>query len=158
MARLTPRFSSNRMVREYVELCYLKAAENYRHRKADNAALAHQIEQWHDSLQEHWSDVHFGNSYVRETEDHRIVRVQVYLGRLAYDSIKVELYADGIEGADPTHIGMERVEAAAGAINGWIYEATIDKTREAEDYTPRVVPYHSEASVPLEAEQILWFR
>jgi glycogen phosphorylase len=157
MARLTPRFSSNRMVREYVELCYLPAANNYRRRAADKAAIAGRLEQWHESVQNHWSDVHFGNRYVHETDGSRTVRVQVYLGRLDHQFVKVELYADGTNGAEPVRIRMEPAEAAAGAVNGWIYEAIIDNKRPADDYTPRVVPYHPEANVPLEAVAILWF-
>lgn len=158
LARLTPRFSSNRMVREYVELCYLPAARNYRRRAADKGALAGQLEHWHESVQNHWLDVHFGNRYVHEAGGHPIVRVQVYLGRLNHDSVRVELYADGAGGTEPERVRMERGEAAAGSVNGWIYEATINGQRPADDYTPRVVPYHAEAHVPLEAVQILWFR
>ncbi len=36
--------------------------------------------------------------------------------------------------------------------------ATIGKDRPADDYTPRVVPYHADAFIPLEAGRILWFR
>jgi len=158
LARLTPRFSSNRMVREYVGICYLPAARRYRRRAADKGALAAELERWHESIENHWSDLHFGNRYVQETNGHLQVRVQVYLGRLDHDSVRVELYADGINGGEPVRVRMERGEAAAGAVNGWIYQVTINSNRPAEDYTPRVVPYHPEASVPLEAIQLLWFR
>jgi glycogen phosphorylase len=158
LARLTPLFSSNRMVRDYVEKSYLPAAWKCRRRTADKAALAEQLEHWCESIQDHWSDIHFGNRYVQEADGHRVVRVQVYLGRLNHEAVAVELYADGINGAEPVRVRMERGEAATGAVNGWIYQATTDKERPADDYTPRVVPYHPEASVPLEAGQILWFR
>jgi starch phosphorylase len=158
LARLTPLFSSNRMMRDYVEKCYLPAARNYRRRTAEKAALASQVEHWHKTVQDHWSDVHFGNRYVQETDHDRFVRVQVYLGRLDRESVAVELYAEGINGAEPVRVWMERVEAATGAVNGWIYQGMIDKERPVDDYTPRLVPYHPDASVPLEAAQILWFR
>jgi starch phosphorylase len=158
LARLTPRFSSNRMVREYVELCYLPAARHYRRRAADKAALAGALEHWHESLQNHWSDLHFGNRYVQETDGHQIVRVQVYFGRLDHNFVRVELYANGAADSERVRVPMERGGAVAGAVNGWLYETTIDNKRPADDYTPRVVPYHPEASVPLEAVQILWFR
>jgi starch phosphorylase len=158
LALLTPRFSSNRMVREYVELCYLPASRNYRRRAANKAEMAAQLERWHESVQNHWSDLHFGNRYAQETEGHRMMRVQVYLGRLDHESVRVELYADGINGGEPVRVRMERGEAATGAVNGWIYQALITNERPADDYTPRVVPYHPETHVPLEAAQILWFR
>ena len=40
MAELTPQFSTNRMVREYVERLYLPAAQAYRDRTAERAAKA----------------------------------------------------------------------------------------------------------------------
>jgi starch phosphorylase len=158
LARLTPRFSSNRMVREYVESCYLPAANSYRHRAADRARLAAQLEQWYESFGHNWSDVRFGNRYVQENDGHRMVRVQVYLGGLAHESVQVELYADAIDGAEPLRVPMERGEAATGAVNGWIYQALIGDVRAADDFTPRVIPYHPAAKVPLEAGLILWFR
>jgi starch phosphorylase len=157
LARLTPRFSSNRMVRQYVESCYLPASRNYRRRIANSAALGVQLERWHETLHNYWTDVHFGNRYVQETDGFRMVRVQVYLGRLSHESVQVELYADKIDNRESVRVPMERAEEAAGAVNGWIYQAKIDNQRPADDYTPRVIPYHPEASVPLEAGQILWF-
>ena len=37
-------------------------------------------------------------------------------------------------------------------------QAEVPANRPASDYTPRVIPYHPKASVPLEAPQILWQR
>lgn len=158
MSRLAPRFSSNRMVREYTERCYLPAAEDYRRRADDKGTLARQIEQWRKSLEDHWSDVHFGNRYLQDESDRYVVRVQVYLGAVNSDSIAVELYADAVDGAEPTRVPMKRGEAISGAVNGWIYEAAVQKDRPADDYTPRVVPYQADAFIPAEARQILWFR
>jgi starch phosphorylase len=42
-----------------------------------------------------------------------------------------------------------------GAFN---YSAQVSATRPASDYTARIVPYHPNALVPLEAEQIVWQR
>ena len=42
MARLTPRFSANRTVREYTEQHYLPAAAAYRTRAADKGAVGRQ--------------------------------------------------------------------------------------------------------------------
>ncbi len=43
MARLTPRFSSSRAVREYTEQHYLPAAAAYRERAADKGAIGVQM-------------------------------------------------------------------------------------------------------------------
>jgi starch phosphorylase len=38
------------------------------------------------------------------------------------------------------------------------YSAHVSATRPASDYTARIIPHHPNASVPLEAEQIIWQR
>ena len=40
MAELTPQYSTNRMLREYVDRLYLPAAQNYHKRTADGAIEA----------------------------------------------------------------------------------------------------------------------
>ena len=46
MARLTPRFSANRTVREYTEQYYLPAAAAYRERAANKGAVGRQVVDW----------------------------------------------------------------------------------------------------------------
>ncbi len=159
MGRLAPRFSSNRMVREYAERCYYPTAMSYRRRAADKGALASQVEEWYSSLRHHWSEVRFGNLYVQEENAQYVIRVQVYLGRLDPDLVRAELYADALGGsAEPVRIAMEKVEAVTGAVNGWFYQASVKKDRPADHYTPRIIPRHADALVPLEAWEILWLR
>jgi glycogen phosphorylase len=158
MGRLAPRFSSNRMIREYTERCYVEAGRRFRQRSADNGALALRIERWHSELKAHWAEIQFGNYYVHEDASERTMRVQIYFGAVDPEAIAVELYADGLAGEDPEIIEMTLAEPIPGAINGWIYKAKVGKMRPADDYTPRVVPCHTEALVPLEAAEILWLR
>jgi starch phosphorylase len=54
MARLTPRFSANRTVREYTEQHYLPAAAAYRERAADKGAIGGQMVDWQHSLEQKW--------------------------------------------------------------------------------------------------------
>ncbi len=157
MGRLAGLFSTNRSVREYTEHCYLGAAQRFRSRAADNAALAVRIEQWHHALENHWSEVRFGNRYVHDSAEHYTVRVQVYLGSVDPASVAVELYAEDLDGGEPTRVPMNVTEPIPGAVNGWIYQGSLVKNRPADHYTPRVVPHHPDALVPLEAPEIWWF-
>ena len=54
MARLTPRFSTNRAVREYTEQHYLPAATAYRERAADKGAVGRNMVNWEHTLKEKW--------------------------------------------------------------------------------------------------------
>ena len=55
MARLTPRFSTNRTVREYTEQHYLPAAAAYRTRAADKGAVGRQVVNWEQTLRQKWA-------------------------------------------------------------------------------------------------------
>ena len=60
MARLTPRFSANRTVREYTEQYYLPAAAAQRKRAADQGALGRRMADWRRSLEQKWAALRFG--------------------------------------------------------------------------------------------------
>jgi starch phosphorylase len=53
-------------------------------------------------------------------------------------------------------VPLERVGDLAGAYNGHRYEGPAPADRPPEHYTPRIVPHHAEAFLPLEASEIFW--
>jgi starch phosphorylase len=80
--------------------------------------------------------------------------VQAYLDELDPAAVRVELYADGA----PVAVVMKRGETLVGSMNAYRFTASVPADRPATDFTPRIVPFHSAASVPLEAGQILWYK
>ncbi len=157
MGALTAQYSSNRMLREYTEDYYLPLAEAYRQR-AINPDVATRLEAWHSQLKQHWQWIHFGNVSVgQEGADHHFA-VQVYLDDISVDSVNVELYAAPLAGDDGVRQGLTRGEALAGAANAYLYTGRVPADRPASDYTPRIIPFHPLAQVPLEAGMILWQR
>jgi starch phosphorylase len=155
MARLTAQYSSNRMLREYVESYYVPMAEGFR-RRATGAAT--KLQDWYQDLLQHWSRMHFGNLTSAQAESGYAFEVQVYLDEMPPGAVCVELYADPADGKEPVRMALERGELLAGTANGYIYRGTAPAGRPATDYTARVVPAHDEAIVPLEANFILWYR
>jgi starch phosphorylase len=151
MAELTPQYSANRSVREYTERHYLKAAEAYARRAADGGKLGVSLAEWQTQVARHWDEVHFGSLQVRSEGGQLIFETQVFLGGLDAGAVRVELYADGVGGGEAFRMTM-------GRGSGDWYSARVPATRGAGDFTIRVVPEHSEASVPLEAGEILWQR
>lgn len=94
-----------------------------------------------------------------ETAGHEhLFQIQVYLNELDAEMVRVELYADAPDGGSSTRQEMARSGELVGAANGYIYSARVPASRPASDYTPRLVPYHQHAAVPLEASHILWQR
>jgi starch phosphorylase len=60
MARLTPRFSANRAVREYAEQHYLPAAATYLVRASDKGAIGKKLVNWQHTLEQKWAAMRFG--------------------------------------------------------------------------------------------------
>jgi starch phosphorylase len=157
MARLTPFFSANRTVREYTEKNYIPAAEAYRRRCADNGALGAELVQWSKSIERHWSSLRFGEVRVDTEKEWHIFQVQVYLDDLDPEAIQVELFAEPVNGGEVIRQSMARGEQLVGA-RGFSYSGRVPASRPAKDYTPRLIPFHPAAKVPLEEPRILWQR
>ena len=158
MARLTPRFSTNRVVREYTEQHYLPAASSYRERAADKGAIGASIVNWRHALERQWSALRFGEMQVESDGERHLFEVQAYLDDLELEAVQVELYADGVEGGASERVQMERARQLVGAMSGYVYRATVPAGRPATDYTARLVPRHDGVAIPLEDAHILWQR
>jgi glycogen phosphorylase len=156
MARLTPVFSTNRVVRQYTDEHYLSAADAFRLRAERQGSLGADLVAWEAELAKHWPALRFGPATVQREGEHYLFQVQVFLDDVSPDSVRVELYAEAQKDAAPITQPMNRGERMVGAANGFTYRAVVPTTRPAADYTPRLVPYHTGALVPLEAPFILW--
>jgi starch phosphorylase len=156
IARLTPRFSANRAVREYTEQHYLPAVAAYRERSADNGALGAQIVNWRHALEQKWAGLRFGDVKIETVEQKYTFEVQVFLHEIDPDAVRVELYADGSNGNPTVRQELTRLRHLGGLVNGYIYSGSVPATRPAADYTPRVMPNSPHLAVPLEVSQILW--
>ncbi len=158
MARLTPRFSANRTVREYTEQHYLPAAAAYRMRAADNGAVGRQVINWKQTLKEKWATLGFGDVTVQTKEIRHIFEVVVYLNDLDPKAVRVELYADGVIGSAPVRQEMTRVRQLAGASGSYLYTAAVSAARPPADYTARIISHCVGVAVPLEVDLVLWQR
>jgi starch phosphorylase len=156
MARLTPRFSSNRAVREYTEQHYLPAASAYRERAADKGALGVQLVNWRQVLERQWATLRFGEVKFQTVDGQYVFDVQIYLDDLEPEAVRVELFANSTEGGAPERVKMQCVRQLVGAANGFAYRATVPAVRPVTDYTARLIPHHAGVAVPLEAAHILW--
>lgn len=156
MAHLTPRFSANRVVREYAEKHYLAAATGYRARAAEKGAAGAGVRAWQRHLARHWHEVRFGTVAVETQGDRHHFAVHLDLGSLDPEAVRVELYADPTDDGEPVRQAMARLRKLEGTNSGHEYRGQVPASRPACHYTPRLVPYHPAASVPLEASWILW--
>jgi len=156
MSRLTAQFSANRVVREYTEAHYLARAKAYSERATDVAAVGDLL-RWRQAIEMEWRGLRFGALDVALNGDDLNFAVQVFLDGLPADAVRVELYANSADG-NAEIVPMQRGEQLVGAANAYKYSASVRANRPASDFTPRIVPYHPLASVPLECAEILWYR
>jgi starch phosphorylase len=159
MARLVPQFSTNRMLREYVERLYRPGKVRFARRSAADRRMVQELEAWQRDLTRAWQGLRFGNISFSPRDNELVCAAQVFLGSVAPEAVRVELYAESREpGGAPEVFALERGQAIADAEGGWLYRGSAPDGRAAEHYTLRVVPHHPEALVPLENDCILWQR
>jgi starch phosphorylase len=156
MAQLTPQFSTSRTVREYTEHHYLPAAVAYRERSANKGAFGVQMIDWRHALEQKWDALHFGEVTAETVGEQHVFEVQMYLDGFDPEAVRVELYAEGVDGTAPERVEMQRVRQLVGATNGYTYRASVSAARPAADYTARLIPRRDGVSVPLEENHILW--
>jgi starch phosphorylase len=157
MASLTPRFSSVRMLQDYVEQVYVPAAAQQAQRTAGGSAVARDLAAWARHLREHWPAIRFGQPEASTTGRQLTISVPVFLGAIGTHAVRVELYAaaHGGEAAMVRAMAPTSPPDGSGAV---VYRATIDTARPATHFTPRVVPYHRDARLPIELPLVAWQR
>jgi starch phosphorylase len=157
MASLTPIYSANRSVREYVERCYLPAAESYRQRSQNKGELGIRMNAWRHAIELGWPALRFGRVSVDTRGDRHYFTVEVELGALDPKSVQVELYADPQGTSQAFHQEMTHLGRPDGAPMD-VYAANVPAMRAAGDFTSRIVPAYPGVNVALEAPYILWQR
>ena len=158
MARLTPRLSAYRAVREYTEHHYLPAATAYLERADDKGAIGADSAKWRRELEKKWAALGFGEVSGVTCGEQHVFEAEVHLGELEPEAVRVELYAEGVEGGAPVRQEMKRGRQLAGLPGGYVYAATVSAARAAKDYTARLVPHRGGVAIPLEEPRILWQR
>jgi starch phosphorylase len=158
MTLLTPRFSADRMVRQYVDEFYVPAAAAAQARLAGNGALAAEVAAWAQAVEEHWAGVRFEGADYERTPDGFKVTARVDLGALDPRAVRVQLVAYPVDGEPPDFVELTRVVPTQDGPGPLVYRTQIATMWPIEHYTTRVVPYHPAAAVPLEQPRVAWER
>lgn len=157
MATLTPRFSTNRMLREYLWEYYLPASEAYRRRTAQGGAMARALERAVKALEEGWAQIVFGPVRLEEFDGRTRIAVSVTLGALDPAQVRVELYAE-TTATQPSEALAMAMTPEPDRPGTYACVAELPFVRPASDYTARVVPNVAELTTPLECSLIAWQR
>lgn len=156
MARLTPRFSANRMVSEYVERYYLPAATRFA--TLDDPVAAARLVAWKARLRAGWSEVAVGPPEARPGQRGTQIEAPVRLGSIRPADVKVELYRDPLEDEDPRASIIPLRSGQAGH-EGWrTFQGRLPAGAAIDAYTVRVVPRDPGTGVPLDLPLVAWQR
>jgi starch phosphorylase len=158
MARLTSEFSATRAIREYTEKHYLPAATGFHDRASDDSAIGASLSAWQQNISRNWGTVRFATVGIETHDGQHFFQVEVSPGTLTEDQLQVELYADSAQEGKPALEVMTATEPRGNLPGVLTYSAKVPAARPASDYTVRIIPHHPNASVPLEARQVLWQR
>ncbi len=109
VSMLTPRFSTNRTMIEYIDRYYLPAAKAYKIRAAANGQAGSIICDRKNSLHDNWKKMSFGKFQVSKKDGKYNFRVTMFNDGPIQDDILVELYADPLSDEGPTRVRMNPI-------------------------------------------------
>ena len=158
MAKLAPQFSAGRAIREYADLHYIPAAASYCGRADGNNHAGAGLLAWQQQIARHWNDVRFGSVDIKTHDERHFFDVKIFPGGVDLAGLRVQLYANSVTAGNAVIEEMIPRSSIPDSDEAQIFAASVSACRPAGDYTPRIIPHHPEALIPLEANQILWQR
>jgi len=163
MKRLSPIFSTNRMVAEYAERFYLPAASRLI-RLAGDKGRVRSLMDWRKRLHVHGSEVNVtqvdmdGGSREFLVGSKVKITARVSLGSLAPGDVRVQAYY-GVLTADGKMGKGSHAELALRQSKGadHLYEGEVECGQSGScGFAVRVVPFHKDALLPYELPWIRW--
>ena len=127
----------------------------YAARVSGDAKLTAAFLAWQEQIAQYWKDVHFGALNVTMQDGDLTFEVEVYLGSLDPSFVRIELYAEPQNGAPAFRQEMHLSAPPAVGSGPHLFSTRTPATRDAVDFTPRILPYHVLA-LPPEIRRIVW--
>lgn len=154
MKKLSPAFSTNRMLWQYTQDYYLPAARYYARMCDDGMEAARGLAAWKKRIFQNWADVSIesveapGESTLQVGEDFE-VKTLVRLGAVFPDEVTVEAYYGPLDPerriAEPLTAPMRLVETLEDGLYRYAGVLPCDRSG-LQGYTVRVIPSHPDAN------------
>jgi len=125
---------------------------------ADKGKVGRQMVDWRHSVEQKWAALHFGEVKVESKDNQHFFEVQFFLNGLDPKAVRIELYADGVNGGDSVRQEMKSIRQINDKSGGSVYGAAVSAARPSGDYTARAIPFCEDVAIPLEDSRILWQR
>lgn len=164
-SRVAEEFSSDRMVAEYLEQCYVPGAFHRRAMMEGDRAPLRRLVAWKERVRAAWPVVRFEDVKVEPdpatlpTAAAFDVVARVHIGPLEASDVSVELFEGPVDPDGLLESGTAiRLELAAREGETGVYRMTHRKPGGANlGYTVRVRPTHSDLAHPNEMGLVLWW-
>jgi starch phosphorylase len=164
MRSICPEFNTNRMVRNYAEKGYMRAAQKYAALSANQLGEAKKLSAWKEKMRQNWSAVKVVEVKVTSKDGFKVgdeltVKASLDLGKLSPEDISVELYHGPLNANEEMEQAKTTLLKFTGAAKEKLsrFSGTIALNRSGRmGYTLRVVPNHPDLDNPLTTGLILW--
>ncbi|MGB9880087.1 MAG: alpha-glucan family phosphorylase, partial [Anaerolineae bacterium] len=163
MRTIIPKYSTNRMVMEYMELLYQPADRRYQRLTADRFARAKRLAEWKAYVAQHWPEIQIMGVDMDMSGEIAVgteleVRASVKLGHLSPDDVSVELYEGALDTDQKIVEGQAIPMSYVGTEKGLSLFMTKVRCQSSgrRGYTLRVLPRHEDLPNLLEPRLILW--
>ena len=164
MRALCPQYNTNRIVREYLELFYLPAADRWERLSHDSMRLAKVLAHWKSEVQKQWGKVKIERIEADIPDNLKVgdefqIRALVNLDSLGDDDVSVELYQGVLDPAGSITNGeIIPMTCEKPAENGlyWFYGTIRCQMSGRHGIAIRVLPNHEELNTPHEMGLITW--
>jgi starch phosphorylase len=160
-----PFFNTNRMVQQYVEMCYWPSGQRYVRLTGDKLKKAADLSTWRKKVADAWSHVRIedinnvdGGETMRVGAELTIV-AQVNLGSLTPDDVIVQLIHGGLDSFGEISRPHADSMTANGAAHGsrWEYRGKIECRSSGQyGFAVRVLPRHADLPHPFEPGLVCW--
>jgi starch phosphorylase len=159
-------FNTNRMVREYMEQCYLPSIQRSERLLEKDQERAKALAAWKARLYQQWGRVRIERVWADMAEGQELqvgnqleVQAQVYLGELKPTDVEVELYYGLLDAEGQIGQGqvLPTLIAQSKGMGTYVFAGAITpQTSGRHGYALRIVPHHEDMGSPLEMGLILW--
>ncbi|MBZ5593618.1 MAG: alpha-glucan family phosphorylase [Acidobacteriia bacterium] len=163
MRKLSPIFSTNRMVAEYAERFYIPTGQRHLRLIADHAARIRPLVAWRKRLHTHGSKVKI--MQVDTEGDGEVVvgsklkvTARVFLGEVLPSDVRVQLYCGRVNPDGEIVSGKATdLQLQSGSGGNHVYDGEIECGESGScGFSVRVVPCHEDAVLPYELGWVTW--
>jgi starch phosphorylase len=164
MSTVCPVFNTNRMVQEYVEVCYWPSFQRFGLLSADNLKAASELAGWRRHVAQGWNQVRVEGVESNGTDPMQVgadmeVKARVHLGGLGPDEVEVQLFHGVVDSFGDIPLPHTTPMSHNGAHEGstWVFSGRIPcRSSGQHGYAVRVLPRHKGLSNPFEPGLVTW--